>query len=470
MALVLAATLIAVATTLAAQTPAPQTPEMPPKRVRRPIPEPEKQEAPPTADPFIKNGGTQPAAVKPGSVRNLGMIFEIYSLDQSDAARLIADYKNDQQFYNQVRDLAKEGKARLENVIGDVMKSGNRSTVELIDEVRYAAGYKAVSSPDETAVPTEFVTRNTGETLEYELQLAQDNRSCLLNFVIQKVRFGGFENISSPAQPKTVFTQPRFETQKITASEVVGPGVMRFIGTLSAAPQFQAAQPKREEEKKVSSRMKLVFGHLDVADIAVPNSQASQSGGGIELQLSFYSLSQDNARAILNEISKPGAVYASLQPLLEHHQAQLERLLVLKTPSGKRATMEEIEEEVFLNKLAPKPDDKGVSPDKKNDKPAGNLAEFSTRNTGITFEVEAMLEPNNSVVDLNMVPQMVRKIGDLKGQPVFETRKVCTSFSTLLGEQAFIGTFSQPADTGVNMQKDADLVWLGFVRVNLVQP
>lgn len=396
--------------------------------------------------------------------------METYSLDQSDAARLIGENQNGQAFYNQVRELVKQGKARFENVLGSVTQSGERSLLEQIDEVRFAAGFKADLPSDKNPVPTEFLTRNAGDTFEWEPKLAADNRSCNLVFMIQKIRLHGFENLSDPNQPKVKFAQPRFETQRVTSSQIVGAGAMQFLGTFSAAPQFQGAEPKNDEEKKASPQVKLLFGRLDVAEMAAPKSQASQAGGNLELQLSFFSLDRENARAILTDIPKPGAVYAALQPLLERHQAKLERLLVLKTSSGIRALTEEVEEERFLNKLASKPDDKCVSQDKKNDKPADNVVGLSTRNSGLTFEVEPVLDPKTSVVDIVMAPQIVRVIGELKGQPVFEKRVVTTSFSTLLGEQAFIGTFSPPADTGANMGTDTGNVWLGFVRVNVVQP
>jgi|GEM_PF-1904238 len=450
-AFVLAAALIAAATTLVAQTPSPKKPE-----------------APPQGDPFINKGAERPGAAERRSFCNLGMILETYSLDQADAARLIGENQDGQAFYNQVRELVKQGKARFENVLGNVTQSGKRSALEQIDEVRYAAGYRADLPTDKTPVPTGFLSRNTGDTFEWEPQLAPDNRSCNLVFMIQKIRLRGFENLSDPNQPKALFAQPRFETQRVTSSETVGAGVMQFLGTFSAPPQVQGAEPKTDE--KAAPQVKLLFGRLDVADIAVPNPQASQAGGNLELRLSFYSLDRENARAILADIPKPGAVYAALQPLLERHQAKLERLLVLKTSSGLRSTAEEIEELSHLGKTASKPDDKGVSPDNKNDKPAGSYAEFSTRTAGLTFDVEPVLDPNISVVDINLAPQIVRVIGDLKGQPVFETRKISTCLSTPLGEQAFIGTFSPPADTGANMEKGTGQVWLGFVRVNVVRP
>jgi hypothetical protein len=465
-AAVLAAAFIVMAAPLCAQAPA----------SAKPTPQPQ-------SDPFIKKEAGSPVTKEPDSVCNVGMTLEIYSLNQSDAARLIGENEAGPVLHDHVRELVTNGKARLETVLGNVTKSGQRAVVELIDEVRYATLFEAASTADELPVPTAFETRNTGETFEWEPLLEADNRACHLNFVINEVHLRGFDDLRA-TQQKMAFAQPRFETEKITTTQTVRVGIMQFLGTLSAAPDFQAADvSKAGMEKGNPVQARLLFGRLDVVRIPTkPLAQVTQAGT-LEQQLSFYSMDREAARAVLGEISKPGAVYSAVQPLLDRHEARLERLLVLKTQSGQRAVAEQIDEVRYLDKCSSKPDKKGSSSDNKSDKPSISPAElnveFCTRNTGLTLEVEPVLASNSSLVDLSMVPQMVRLIGDLHAegiaskyqrQPVFETRKVTTSLCATLGEQAFIGTFSQPEDTGVNGQKDTGLVWLGFIRVNLVQP
>ena len=234
---------------------------------------------------------------------------------------------------------------------------------------------------------------------------------------------------------------------------------MQFLGTLSAAPDFKTADaPDAEADKSHSLQVRLLFGRVDVVRIPRKPLPQEDQEGNLEEQLSFYSLDRETARTVLGEIASPGAVFAALQPHLDRHEAKLERLLVLKTQSGQRGMTEETDEIRY---------------------DAGEAEGIATRNTGLVLEIEPVRAANASIVDIDMVPQMVKLNGDLhfdgiaekyQSQPVFETRKVTTSLSAALGEQAFIGTFSQPTDTGVNGQKDTGRVWLGFIRVNLVKP
>ena len=399
------------------------------------------------------------------------MVVEVYALSQSDAAKLLSENAGGLERYNGVRELVTKGKARLESLLGDVAKPGQRSVVEQIDEIRYAAEFQPVTGTEAQSVASAFETRNLGESLEWESALDPNGRVCDLNFVISGVRFDGFESLRAP-QPKIPFVQPRFETRKITTSHVIPLGGIQFLGTSSAAPHFETPPETRkpDTEQNAPLQVKLVFGRVELVRIAKTPLPKEAQPATLEHQLSFYSLDREAARTVLGEIAKAGGVYAALQPLLAHHEAKLERLSVLKARSGQRGTTEEIEEVRYFDF----PEKESASA-KKSDKPVTHGAgPFPSRNTGLTLEVEPTLLPGIAVVDISLVPQLVSLIGTMETggsvQPIFERRKVTTSLSTALGDQAFIGTFNPSGNTGVSGRKDTGRVWIGFIQVKLAQP
>jgi len=467
---ILAGALIALsAPLLVAQSPAPAKPAVPP---------------PQHGDPSVKEQAASPATKDATkgmeSVCNVAMVVEIYSANQADAAKLIGENKGGPARYDRVRELVASGAARLETMLGNVTKAGQRSIVEQIDEVRFPSEFQAAGAPNDLPAPILWDTRNVGASFEWEPVLEANERACNLSLVLQEVHFNGFGEFPLPKP----IAQPRFETRKFTNCQALAVGAMQFLGTVSAAPHFEATgdlKPKTEKSSQLP--VKLAFGRVDAVRIeSKPLPQGAQTGC-FEHRLSFYSLDREAARSVLSEIAKPGAVFGALQRLLDKHEAALERFLVLKTRSGQRATVEEIDETRYLTQCHWGAASKTAEAAKKGDKPAGSSvdgpAQFDTRNVGLTLEIDPVLTPSASIVDITLVPQFVILLGNLQvagiaakypPQPVFETRKVSTSLCAGLGEQAFIGTFNQPGDTGVNGQKDTGRVWLGFIQTELVLP
>ena len=434
-----------------------------------PLPTPQKQ-----TDPFIKKESA-PEAKPTEQALNLCLSLEVYSLDQNDAAKLLGENPGGPARHDRVRELVTKGKARLETVLSDVTKPGQRSVVEQIDEVRYGNEFQRGCGQEMLPRPIVFETRNVGDTFEWEPVLGAGNQRCDLNLVVCTVRFGGFVDFLEPQQ-KLAFAQPRFDTRKITTSQSLPVGGMQLLGTLSGAPHYGMPDGSNADKKGGSLETRLLFGRIDTVRLAPQPAQPRSMSGVLEHHLSFFSLDREAARIILGEVAKPGAVYAAVQPLLERKEARLERLLVLKTKSGQRATIEEIEEVRYLAGTNGKTENEPA--DRTKAKQAPGLDVWETRNTGLTLEIDSALAPDGALVDMTLVPQFVRLLGNLQvegiaqkylPQPVFETRKVTTSLCAALGEQAFIGTFNQPADTGVNGQKDTGRVWLGFIQTKLVR-
>jgi Flp pilus assembly secretin CpaC len=166
------------------------------------------------------------------------------------------------------------------------------------------------------------------------------------------------------------------------------------------------------------------------------------------------------------------AAYTRVQELLATGTAKLIGWPILTTRSGQRAIYEDIEEIRYATEYHPPT--VGVAPDVSTNAPIkvhptvdvttfdGVPAAFETRNAGVTLEVEPILSADGKTIDLNIVPQHVRLKGYRKAtiegaarkgkvvveQPIFDTKKVTTSFSMRNGQRVLLGVF--PTDEPTN--------------------
>jgi len=408
------------------------------------------------ADPFVKDPSASPSpdsqSEKPVGVIILRFTIEVYALAQADAVHILEGSTDGEARHTSVLALENKGKARLETLLSEVNKSGQRAVVEQVDEFRYPTSF-FVSGTNSS--PTDYETRNAGSTLEWEPMLSQDNKTCDMNMVPQTVRLAGFRDEAPGLKPAG---QPIFETQKFTTAQILATGRNELLGTFSRAPREESpgADPQESEE------VRLAFGRVDLVEIPPGKLLRSPDDSGtVEQRLTLFSMDRDAARNILAAPPAPGACYAAVQALVDQGKARLERTNVLITKTGQRAVVEEVREiryAVF-----------------------DNAADFETRNTGLTMEIEPTLGLYG-IVDISIVPQLVQFVGDFQGSgptgaaakyppsPLFRTRKITTALSAGLGEQAFLGTFSSPGDDGIEGERDDGKVWLAFLLTNLVHP
>ena len=172
-------------------------------------------------------------------------------------------------------------------------KSGQKATVEIIQEFIYptqfqppqipqtigatsgvsltgggGTGGSTGSFPVTPTTPTAFEKRNTGVTLEVEPVIGPDNYTIDLNLQPQVVEFDGFINYGSPIQTVSqnalgitttntltanVINQPVFDTRKVSTSVSVYDGATVVLGGLV-----------REDIQKVNDKVP-VLGDLPIA-------------------------------------------------------------------------------------------------------------------------------------------------------------------------------------------------------------
>jgi general secretion pathway protein D len=180
-------------------------------------------------------------------------------------------------------------------------------------------------------------------------------------------------------------------------------------------------------------------------------------------------------RDLLDEKTAPPAV-EKVQALIASDEAALIGWPMVITKSGERAEIEGIREIRYPTEYHPGhvevtlTEKNGRVQKSATEVPGVYLspvaAEFETRNTGITLEVEPTLSPDGKSIDLNLVPQHVvfrgmskRSFTHAKStpasreeitaeQPDFDTMKTQTSLQIKNGGRILLAVFplSQPAD------------------------
>ncbi len=437
---------------------------------------------------------------------NCTLVLEVYAIEKSDALAILESERGKIARYRRVNELVPQHKARLEILTALTTKSGQRAVSESIDEVRYIAEYLPPGSKAGLATPKTVETRNVGDTLEFEPVIGPDGHTCDLNLVPQRVGLREFREIGGMAEDSTV-AQPLFETQRMIASTAFPANEPYYLGTLTSATERGVANGD------AASEVHLAFLRLNVVEskpdeIKAPEKPVDWSA--LNLEYSFYSLDRAAARELLAAMPTLNAPWEKLQTLLGEKKARFEHLVSLKTKSGQRSVVEEIQEVRYATGYAPRgaihssettsrtvTTRPGLAvkpqPDPKEDAKATTTTEtttservmpnadgppgapilFETRNTGVTVEAEPVVGEDGVSIDLNHVVQSVIHLGNLKtagvaarypAQPLFETRKLTTSQTLLAGRHMLVGTFNPPGADGVNDRVDTGRTWLVFVR------
>lgn len=430
-------------------------------------------------DPFEKHQDAPPAS-DAGVPDNICFTVEVYALAQDDAAKLLEENPGGEARHAAVLKLAGEGKARFETLLSDVTKSGQRSVLQQVDQMPSPTEFNPPQMPGGLACPTKYQWRDAGDSLEFELVMSPDKTACDVNMSLTSLHFLGFQDMPGVAHEAPSTGQAQFETRKFTTSVTLAAGKTEFLGTFSGPPEYQDAAAGSNPRE-----VKLAFGRISTVTIPLAGQAGGVEGPTLEHQLVFYSLDRESARKILAGDPKAGEYYDAVRALAEKKQAQLERISVLKTKSGQRAVVNEIDEDRHASEFDPKTFEPAVLKalqDLPGQAKSASLfaftpTAFETRNTGLTFEIEPVAQ--KSLVDINLNPQLVRDVGSLQANgaaekwapmPVFQESIVTTSLTAPMGAYAFIGTFSPPGDTGVNGRKDAGRVWFGFIKTTYAHP
>lgn len=197
-----------------------------------------------------------------------------------------------------------------------------------------------------------------------------------------------------------------------------------------------------------------------------PGQSAPQANIRVELQV--VAVPEQVGIPLVAEMKAKGKIEAAndkVQAMLGKGTAKLVGWSIVMTRSGLRAICEAIKEIRYATEYAPPTVgfEQGVSAESEiKVEPkidvtslAGVPTSFETRNAGVTLEVEAILQPDGKMIDLNLVPQHVRLKGFNKvmiegaartgkvivEQPQFDSNKVTTSLTLQSGQRVLMGVY-----------------------------
>jgi hypothetical protein len=244
----------------------------------------------------------------------------------------------------------------------------------------------------------------------------------------------------------------------------------------------------------------------------------------VVLTYQTFALPTAKAHALMLEHKAQDELLTAVQAEYAARNATLEQLTVIRTKSGQRAKVEEINEYPYFTdidppqiaqtlhlgpmgepsakkkpkapdtatKAAPSSTDNAPAPlttgdpapapaaanaPKKQAPPLnsgiGNITNmtptaFEVRNIGHTLEVEPVIGVDMQTVDLTLAPESIKLVGSIPlGQgltkPVFRTQKFGTSTTLISGHSMFLGTQSPPIKTGAPGANEVEQVCLSFV-------
>lgn len=181
--------------------------------------------------------------------------YSCYSLDQAEAHQILVPLPNLATAWEKVHALAADKKAKLEFITSIRTKSGQRTVVEEIHEVRTTAEYNPPSLRSKEFAsslhitfagqenegiprgqtypghPTKIDSRNAGITAEAEPVIYPDGNTVDVNHVIQHVRYLG--PLKVPGVGAHYLPQPLFQTSKVTTSQAMTSGIHTLVGTFN---------------------------------------------------------------------------------------------------------------------------------------------------------------------------------------------------------------------------------------------
>lgn len=184
----------------------------------------------------------------------------------------------------------------------------------------------------------------------------------------------------------------------------------------------------------------------------------------IRVCLQFIEVSHSTLTEILDTNDKSGqTLHDKAFALTKNGQAKLVETCMLICRSGEKATLETIREEIYPTEYEPPTFACGGSntPLYATNPKLREPTAFDTRNTGVTFNVEALLN-SNGAIELRLNPEMVTRLrlenwmehqdqwgdGSMR-MPIFETIRFSTSICVEPGKLALVSVLTPKASAPI---------------------
>ncbi len=444
----------------------------------------------PATDPFVK--GDDPSG-RPAGSPPLSAVFvqEIYALKKEDALAVLEDTFSGAGRYQRVLALERDNKARLLTLTALANRSGQKSTIQGIELIRYPTAFSPPTDfmPKGSVLPTSFEIRSAGDTWEMEASFPQGDGVGVINFSSQHVGLLGYTACPTwPGDP--VVEQPRFAEQSLSATSVLRLDEPMFLGT------FTPSNPDGFLKGDGAEEISLAFLRVHVLPLETAGRPPSASTvkpaipQSLSVLYSVYSLDRRLARDVVNAGPGVEGPWEKLQGFVQEKRARIEHVVAVTTQSGQKSGGQETDEVIYGTQYvppeyyhpaspaasAPTRDEKqtATSPVLPGTRIAGTTTVTEMNRVGLTFELDPVLSPDGTAVNLVHQLSAVTYRGNLEtnvlpAQPLFEYRKFAAGLTVGTGKHVLAATLNPPSPDGVNgRNKDDGRTTLVFVRATPV--
>jgi hypothetical protein len=249
------------------------------------------------------------------------------------------------------------------------------------------------------------------------------------------------------------------------------------------------------------------FADPSAVGVPTPAAPEAQPNQNLSVRYEVFSLDLATAAALQRENPGDATLYLRLVAMVEKKEAIQESMHVIRCVQGQKSMSENTAELIYATEYEPPelPNTVGVSieppksptatdnpatlPDTTKLENAPSLSVFNgiqtpatptayqTRNTGITIEMEASVDPDTGKVQLISSFDNVRHVGVTEQgtglskttMPEFEVQKLMGSATVTPGKPFLLGTMNRPPVSKVDADS-ANRIWFAFVTVDSVKP
>jgi hypothetical protein len=169
--------------------------------------------------------GDAPAVKQLPKANDLHLEYSFFSLERAAARTLLLGGTDSQKYYDVLRDMVRDGKARVEHLHAANSGSGTRAMSRESMEVPMLA------NPPASSGKVAFQPRYAGFSADAEPTLNEAGTVVDLVFELQFVRNLGPLEVAGAA--KKLPAQPLFETRKVTGDVFAPIGRQQFLGTFN---------------------------------------------------------------------------------------------------------------------------------------------------------------------------------------------------------------------------------------------
>jgi len=354
-------------------------------------------------------------------------------------------------------------------------RSGQRAKVESIRELIYPTEFQAIDWSPSTPHPKAFETRNLGMTLEIDPVIESAN-TIYLSSSPEWIELAGESKLrqepEGSVQPGDV-RLPMIRSNRVATQMKQGRGRWTLM-------DVEGVPTKNIDSNTTSldpSRSVLVFSrssiHESEAQVATVNDNAKNDVEQIYAIFEWVDIDQAVVTQWLQRddfgqwIGGIHGARAAAEVLVDAGDAEIAYTRMIPCRSGQRAKSETNNEVIYPTEFEASKQHSLSTP-----------MTLETRNTGITVEIDPVVGPGGTVIDMNANPEIVELVDhsvskryfDKESQewkpdvtmPTFYTTKLTTQF-TLIADQPLLVGIMMPHDG--NGQPDKNKRRLLFVTV-----